>query len=415
MARGDLRCDVIDINSATVSLTGNSNVLVKYFSTAQVTAYATAGNPPINLDTFAIRNGNKRVLGAKAIFYNVESDTFVISSEYSDGQRVEKSVVFDMVDYIMLTCNTKVASVNASGDATLQCVGNCFNGSFGAQSNTLSVQYRYRANGGSWSSWDSMSVSKSGNTYAATASHSGLDYEAVYEFEFLAKDKLMEANPSTGNVASLPVFHWGKNDVTFEVPVKFNKGVNGFRVSGNLQFGSLANSFCYITNTNEQLHLVSNGLLYNGQSVAFAEHGTWTPQLYGIHPTTRQYKICYAAMTENSGWYSKSGNVVTVGFRIKFDLTGTSNDDDIIAIAMQGLPYTPAIPSSGGGMCSGALMKTNQNFQCFVAETDGFITTRTQACDYTAGSFLETSKDGCRYSYSSPGLTLSGTITFMTN
>jgi hypothetical protein len=223
----------------------------------------------------------------------------------------------------------------------------------------------------------------------------------------------MEANPSTGIVASLPVFHWGASDVTFEVPAKFNKGINGTKVNGNLQFGD---DFCYITNTNGKLHLIStDGLLHNGQSVAFAEHGTWTPQLYGIHPTTRQYKICYAAMTENSGWYSKSGNVVTVGFRIKFDLTGTSNDDDIIAIAMQGLPYTPAIPSAGGGMCSGALMKTNHNFQCFVAETDGFITTRTQACDYTAGSFLETSKDGCRYSYSSPGLTLSGTITFMTN
>lgn len=395
----DLRCNVIDTNPTTIALTGNSSVLVRYYSTAKVTMYnAETGGDPINLDTCVIKNGSQRELGYEATFENVESDTFELSAEDSEGDYVRKTVIWDMVDYIKLTCNTTIAKTDASGIATLQCVGNFFNGSFGAVSNTLSVQYRYRANGGSWSSWNSMSVSKSGNTYSATASRSGLDYEAVYEFEFLAKDRLMEANPSTGNVASLPVFHWGASDVTFEVPAKFNKGINGTKVNGNLQFGD---DFCYITNTNGQLHLISNnGLLHNGQSVAFAEYGVWYPQL-----------TCTGVYLSYSGWYSKAGNVVTVGFYIKAYTDSAYNGQDV---AITGLPYIPVIAAAGGGMCSQAKVSAGLNFQCFVAETSGQIKTRVQPCNNTSDGLLNTSASGCKYD-SAGTLTLSGTITYMTN
>lgn len=53
---------------------------------------------------------------------------------------------------------------------------NYFNGSFGKVANTLTVQYRYKTQGENYGSWTTVTATKSGNTYSATASISGLNY-----------------------------------------------------------------------------------------------------------------------------------------------------------------------------------------------------------------------------------------------
>ena len=418
---------LFDTKTQTINLTGNSAVLIRGHSTAEIIMGADG---VINLDTVIIKNGSAREYGiamdepmrgyVRATFPNVQTDTFSVSCEDGDGNMVRKDVVaYMMVDYINLTCNVLNMRPDANGNMSLYCYGNYFNGSFGKVTNTLTVQYRYRKAGGSWSSYTSMTVSKSGNGYTAQANLSGLDYEATYEFEYRASDQLMTVDTALSGVSTLPVFHWGANDFAFEVPVDFKrKGVSGLSISDYLGFSGSTSMITPRSSTQLDiyapiLNLSYAVLLQNGNTAAFAEYGTWTPELYGIHPTTRAYKSCFGNLIENRGWYSKSGNIVTVGFRIKFDCLDNSNDNYIVAIRMNGLPI-PVYAASGGGLCSGALMDTSKNFQCFVAETDGYITTRTQACDYTSGSILATSKDGCRYTYSSDELTLSGTITYMT-
>jgi hypothetical protein len=330
-----------------------------------------------------------------------------------------------MVDYIKPTCNAVQSRPDGTGQMTLTCYGDFFNGDFGEKKNIICADYQYREKGGTWSEWRTMSIDAVGNKYYAYTSLSGLDYQKTYEFNFSANDLLMQVTTSMSNVRSLPHFHWGENDVVFEVPVAFNgdtqmKGhlrlkKDGASFGNYLRFGD--GDYCYLAELTDDnltikattINLDTSNLTQKGKSVKFAENGTWTP-------TIDDYVVSY--YNSQSGWYSKVGNVVTVGFYIKARCIA----DEIIEtseIFIQGLPYSPSAASAGGGMCSGAYMPQSgstkaKNFQCYVAETGGYISTRAQACDNTANAFLQTSASGCMYPAGGE-LTLSGTITYMTN
>lgn len=400
---------LIDTKTKTVSLTGNNTVLIRNHSTAEIVLEAVG---VVNLDTVRIVNGSASEWGTvttdgyiRATFPNVETDTFSVTAEDEYGRYIRKDAVANMIDYINLTCYAVNNRPDASGNVSLQCVGNYFSGSFGKVSNTINVEYRYRTANGSWSGYTSMSASVSGNTYSAYASLSELNYEATYEFEFRATDQMMTVSTALSGVTTLPVFHWGANDFAFEVPVDFNgKGVVGLKINDTLSFSSastlIRESSAGILNINAAIiNLTGSILQRNGQTVSFAEHGTWTP-----------YLSCSGVYLSQHGWYSKAENTVTVGFHIKMYCDSGYENYNIV---ISGLPYTPAFAAAGGGMLSGALVMTGKNFQCFVAETNGTITTRAQACDYTSGTNLETSASA--FYYSSTGeLTMSGTITYMT-
>lgn len=409
---------LIDTNVKTKDLTGNNTVLIRNHSTAEIMIEQTGGYP-ISLDMCVIRNGSASrsdsdikliEVGAEkkkvivATFENVETGTFTLSSEDSEGNYITHNFVTDMIYYTNPTCKVDSVSIDTSGNATLQCSGSFFGDSFGAKGNNVIVEYKTRKNYGDWSGWSFMTVTKSGGAYTAYAAVTGLDYEATYEFAFLVRDAITYAETYSGGVSAVPVFDWGKNDVVFHVPVDFlNRGMYGVTMKDVLRFDN--NGRCYIYEPEDgkmtihanTLDLESSDIRINGNAVAFAEYGTWTPEFSAsCEITTRQ------------GWYSKSGNVVTVGFYMKVTCLSAG-----VMIFVTGLPYTPMFSAAGGGMCSGATVSGNNNFQCFVAETSGVISTRVQACDGTSGGTLTTSGSGL---FSRVGeITLSGTITYMTN
>jgi hypothetical protein len=344
---------------------------------------------------------------------------FTFSAEDSEGRISTALLKPEMVDYIKLTCNAVDSRPDASGQITLTCYGDYFNQKFGteanAKENVLYVDYRWRVRGGTWGSWSSMSITLSGNSYYAHGSVTGLDYQQSYDFEFMASDKLMTVNTTLAKVKSAPVFHWGENDVVFEVPVTINKDTNvkgNLRLKGDGNFGNYLRfgdgDYCYLAElTDDNLTIKASAINFDTNSLklkgnSLAEYGTWTPEFqYGGF----SYQTA-------SGWYCKVGNVVTVGFYMKAT-TPSGLEEEYIEIV--GLPYTPVIASAGGGMLSNGLMgSSDKNFQCFVAETDGAITTRAQDCDSTAGTVITTSAGGFRYP-SNKSLTVSGTITYMTN
>ena len=76
-----------------------------------------------------------------------------------------------------------VSNPTASGACTLTITGNYFNGSFGAPSNTLTVQYKIDCG-----SWTTATATKKGNTYTATVNLTGLDYTQTYTFQARAVD-----------------------------------------------------------------------------------------------------------------------------------------------------------------------------------------------------------------------------------
>ena len=213
---------VVDSNETTKALTGDANKLIKYYSNAYYTINAAAVKEASLSSQSVTHNGTKKTT-ATGTYNAVESGSFAFAATDSRGNTSTKTITKTMVNYVRLTCNHEV-KINTSGTATISANGNFFNASFGAVTNTLTVQYRYKTQGGSWSSWTAMTVSKSGNTYTATTTKTGLDYKTNYVFQCQAVDKL--ATSTTGEITTkaLPVFDWGENDFQFNVPVVFAAG-----------------------------------------------------------------------------------------------------------------------------------------------------------------------------------------------
>lgn len=410
---------VKDINSTTVALTGNSQKLIRYRSNAQASMTVTTyDGASVDNDMYIIRNGSKTLYGDTGIFLNVENANFLFSAEDSYGNIGSTILVADMIPYVELTCNSVNSAPDANGTLILRCWGNYYNGSFGSVSNTLTVQYRYAQKGGTYSSWKSMPVSTSGNSYSATVQISGLDYKSQYNIQYSAQDKLSTVS-RTENVVSVPLFHWGEYDFQFEIPVKINDGaeVSGDMLleDGRLMFYPGSTCFVERTGTNGMrihagsINFETSSLTVNGNELkpdtgGTVESGEWTPELdSGV----------VIGFETDYGWYTKVGNVVTVGFHVKATSANGKHYTDAV---IYGLPYKPLYDASGGGICSNMYIAAGMTFQCYVAEagTD-YITVRVQECERGLDMNMSTSASGCCYPEGQETFTMSGTITYMTS
>lgn len=433
-----ITASVIDTNEKTVALTGDNTKLIKYFSNATATMSAEAQKfAAINEDLYIIRNGDNTGYGKTHTFENVEDNEFTFLAADSRENSSDVTLTPEMIDYTKLTCNIANNRPDAFGSMTVSCSGNYFNGSFGAVENTLTVQYRYAVFGNALpEEWTDMEFTISGNHYSASADFDIPDFNQrlYYSFETRAIDKLSEVPSTAANVKSMPIFHWGESDFVFEVPVTFNGGIDGEfgekatfegskTITGNLRLkGANSNygnfllfgdsNYCYITEPSDDEMLIhakkiyldaSSGVFVDNYAIPILDKGIWTPMLNTavISSYTTQY-----------GWYSKMGQSVTIGFYIK---ATCKSGYQSTGVSISGMPFTPLHPAAGGGMCSGAYVAANQNFQCYVAETNGTITVRTQACNNSSATNLTTSASGCFYRSNGGEITLSGTISFMAN
>lgn len=394
-----------DTNANTIALTGDSSVLVKYYSNASVTTGAYARNSA-TIKSQSTTNGSRTLSGSTCTFECVESGQFSFTIEDSRGFIVypgrNLTATGKFIEYIPLTCNLAENRPDGSGNMTVYCYGNYFNGTFGKEANTLQVQYRHKTRNGSFGNWVTMSHSLNGNAYSATDNVSGLDYRETYVFEARAIDQLATVSSASSSLKSLPVFHWGEHDFTFEVPVIFNAGASGYEQEEGTNLGDyITVDGNVMTIAAPRIDLNANGVYVYGNPIPDIKKGVWTPYLNSavVSSYTTQY-----------GWYSKLGQTTTIGFFIKATCNSGYNST---AISISSLPFTPMFSAAGGGMCSGAYVNGGWTFQCFVAGTDGKITTRVQACNNTSSANLSTSASGLFYPSGGGELTLSGTITYM--
>ena len=353
---------VEDINDKTFGLTGNIKKLIKYHSTAYATMdVSPQGGASINESLCIIRNGSKTNNASNPYAYtfnNVESNVFTFSAEDDRGYIGTATVTADMIDYVKPTCNIADGAPDADGDMYLYCSGNYFNGSFGKTSNTLTVQYSYYGSDGSSGSGN-MAFSTSGNRYTASANVSNLNYQATYTFTITATDKLETVTSTKAAVKTKPLFHWGENDFTFEVPVNFN---------GNAS--------------------------------------TWTPYL------TADGAVVNGKYDIQKGWYQKLGNVVTIGWQIKADIKSGYHSTPLI---IEGIPFTPNTSAFGGGVAHNICTTAGFVFEGWCVDVYDRITARIQPCNNTTAGNLEIASD-CYYPKVGDNpvkVTLAGTICYM--
>ena len=232
---------VYDTNDDTINLTGDDAKLIRYHSNAYCQASPVAVNYA-TINSTVIQCGGDSFIGTPHTFNNVESGTFKFITTDSRGLTATFTETCTLVNYIHLTCVMKDNKPDTQGNFTFEVDGNCFNGNFGAATNMLTVQYRYKEGNGSYSSWQTMSVSRSGNTYSATVDITGLDYTQTYTFQAKAADQLESVTTDAVAVKSLPVFDWSGEDFNFNVPVNFSAGATGIGGGGGIAYGTCTTS-----------------------------------------------------------------------------------------------------------------------------------------------------------------------------
>lgn len=409
---------VVDVDSTTLALTGDENTFIKFHSDARATM--SGDGIALSYDFSTIINGSIQKFGLSNDFDNIESNVFTFHGVDTDSITHTKTVEVDMIDYIKPTCNIVQSNISGDGKFVLSCYGYVFNGSFGVEDNEFEVSCKCKALGdATFTSLGNMTPNITGNRYDASLTIRNLNYEKYYIFEVEVADKL-EVITARIIVSGKPLFHWGKNDFAFEVP-QVRIGSDSALPSGEgygnyLMFGDAGN--CYIAEENTigtenddfmtiyaragiNLTTRTGGLYINGKPMQ-TESGEWEPDFKGN---------AINSWHECQGWYSKVGQVVTVGFRIK---ATCRSGYDHTKIVITGLPYTPVYAAAGGGLISGAYVVGDCTFQCFVAEEDGTITTRVQSCNETSDYNIFTTSSSCNYRKGGGEVTLSGTITYLT-
>lgn len=185
---------IVDTNEQTIALTGNANKLLKYYSNVQVTMNSTAKNGATITSQRATCADGKSTTESGSIIYGVESGIFNLICTDSRGLQGNTIIQKEMVEYI----KPAITSINVerenstSNTVNVALSGIFFNNSFGAQDNTLTLQWRYKVKNGEWGQYIQVEAIKNGNTFSYSGTlGTEFDFNKAYEFEFVAMDKLL--------------------------------------------------------------------------------------------------------------------------------------------------------------------------------------------------------------------------------
>ena len=209
---------VVDTNSKTIALTGSNAILVALHSTASVTINAAAKKYATISSKKVEHNGV--TLTADGTLSSISDSPIKFTVTDSRGNTTTQNATNTIVPYINPTCVIGNSMPTVDGNMTLSVSGKYYNGSFGAESNSLTVQYRYKVTGGTYCDWITIAnPTLSGNNYTATAEITGLEYTKVYVFQSRVTDALSAVASAEKSFTAKPVFDWGKEDFKFNVPV----------------------------------------------------------------------------------------------------------------------------------------------------------------------------------------------------
>lgn len=234
---------VADTNATTKALTGNAATLIRYKSTALCTLNATPKNSA-TISSLSIAGSavtgttSGGVTTATKSYSSVSTTSFKFIANDSRGYSTEVTKTPTMVAYINLSCNPVLSRPTPTGSSIVMTfTGDIFRGSFGACSNTLTLQYRYKESGGSYGSWQTVA---STNIIFGTATYRSsstisvgdeFDYHKDYVFQVRATDggtvggtayTLSTVTKTITVKRGIPVFDWGENDFNVNVPLMLN-------------------------------------------------------------------------------------------------------------------------------------------------------------------------------------------------
>lgn len=229
---------IVDTDSTTIALTGNSSTLIRYRSNPKCTITATPKNSA-TISTVKIRGtavtgtaGSNGVVTAEKTYSNASYTSFAFAATDSRGYSSSITLKPTVVSYVELTCYPVISRPTPTGSSIVMSVsGALYRGSFGAASNTLTLDYRYKTTDGNYGSWktipsSSIVLGSSKYTVSSLSLGEDFDYKTSYVFQVRARDgatvngtsyTLSTVTKTVEVQKGIPIFDWGENDFNVNV------------------------------------------------------------------------------------------------------------------------------------------------------------------------------------------------------
>ena len=193
---------VVDTNPATVALTGDSSAIVIYMSKPKCTITTSAKNSA-TINTIQIENPFGLIATTSPYTFDTAySNEFHFKATDSRGYSktaivyASKCVYYDPCFFYNEPIVTRTESTSTTATANIR--GFCYNSTFGATSNALSVQYRYKVSGGEYGNYiDIPCYWGNDGIFTSLVTINDLSLSETYTIEFVVSDKLTSFKSET--------------------------------------------------------------------------------------------------------------------------------------------------------------------------------------------------------------------------
>lgn len=211
----------VSTSGKTYELTGNATTLIKNYSWIPYTMTATAQKEASIVEHYAMHAGVKNTALSGNIETTIKNNIVTFYAKDSRGNVTTKEVKVNLVDYFDPTISLSASAPTTAGELTFTLKGKFFNGSFGARTNGIALQYSLKTNDGEFGAYTAVTPTINGNEYTATVTLTGLDYRNKYTVVGVVYDLLHDSGIWSNHavVKTTPVFDWGSEDFAFNVPV----------------------------------------------------------------------------------------------------------------------------------------------------------------------------------------------------
>ena len=247
------RFDVSDINKQTLALTHDNQKIIKDFNTVKFwftarsrygayikTIEIKANDKTLYSEDYSSFYPKKSSVGVELDVDNLSDGNIYVKITDSRDISTTRAHYLKTIDYTKLTCSiSDILFDEDTGVANIKIGGKFFKDKFDndlpyiGETNTLTIQYRYRLNSGSYPSEWTTAYTGAGdevlngyNNYSKTIEITGLNPKLAYYVEIRVNDKLMDITLDGRSLTIVPVFNWGKGDFQFNVPVSCDEGLN---------------------------------------------------------------------------------------------------------------------------------------------------------------------------------------------
>lgn len=263
---------VVDTNSTTIALTGDSSKIVKYISKPKVTITAQA-QQQADISSYSTVWGNSSSTAQETTF-NSGIDSNIVTVSAKDSRNWVGEEEYDLnalgiyIEYIKPNFSKFTLSRPETTSNTINAdlTGVWFNSSFGATSNTLEFKYRYKEKGGEYGSYQTITLTTNENNFSLNGSlGSSFNYQKQYDFEFVLTDKLMSV---------ITTFNVESGESIIRIAETYMRILGDLKISGNLTVNErqiypndniicVTNSAEYVLNQTNVYEKIGNLELWN--------------------------------------------------------------------------------------------------------------------------------------------------------